>query len=109
MGWNLPKPDRMPKCWNSREDWEEWVNAARACGAGRNPRHHGYCIDCLPEFKERMVKCGRCEHPEVFFIERKNQDGDIEIQGQRPAKRPRTEYPIDCQRQMDSCCIGSAS
>lgn len=28
---------------------------------------YGFCTDCTPEYQSKMIRAGRCEHPEVLF------------------------------------------
>lgn len=58
----------MPRCFDSRYQWEAWVaQAADVSLQSRPPAPTGFCADCLPEYKERMLECGRCERPEIKF------------------------------------------
>ena len=54
----------FPRCFNSKEEFKAWVQAAR----GSSPRA-GFCTDCTKEYQARMVKEGRCQYPEVEFYD----------------------------------------
>ena len=54
----------FPRCFNSREEFKAWVQAAR----GSSPRA-GFCTDCTKEYQARMVKESRCQYPEVEFYD----------------------------------------
>jgi hypothetical protein len=45
--------------------------------------HDGYCTDCLPTYKARMMDEGRCAHPGVTF-EFMEIGGEMDIEGRRP-------------------------
>lgn len=53
---------KFPPCFKTRADYELWLD---------NPYQETlpaeHCTDCLPSFKMRMTKAGRCEHPETQF------------------------------------------
>ena len=72
---------RVPPCFSARQ-WEEWRALARVA----LPSAGGFCEDCTPSYKLKMISCERCTHPEIEF--------DIigaEIIGRRPKKKPATE------------------
>lgn len=56
-----------PACWDSESNWAEWqrLNALAGSAPGK-PLDH-YCVDCTPEFKQRMDGAGRCAYPGVTF------------------------------------------
>src|SRR5262249_1665332 len=58
-----------PLCFDSDEQWKEWVAAARQVRGFSNAVHKGinHCEDCTAQYAEKMRACGRCEHPEVEF------------------------------------------
>lgn len=63
---SLPRP---PRCWNGQHGWEEWnsLNKMADDTNGKSPDH--YCTDCTPEYQAQMKAAGRCEHPEVKFVQ----------------------------------------
>lgn len=54
-----------PKCFPTAEQYAEWIELDAYSSLKGSPSE--YCHDCLPEFKDRMLACGRCEHPETKF------------------------------------------
>lgn len=62
-----------PSCFNSTASYVEWLKAARMCGVHAS---HGFCSDCLPEYKRDMLAAGRCDHPDTVF--RVDKDGFTE-------------------------------
>lgn len=67
-----------PKCFRSTEQWKLWremYDEAPISG----PAEDWYCVDCTPEFQERMKRVLCCEHPEVRFITIPSEDGLVEI------------------------------
>ena len=55
---------RFPLCFESREQYAEWLEMARVSHPAAG---HGFCNDCKAEFKEKMLAERRCEFPEVRF------------------------------------------
>ena len=53
-----------PACFETDEQWAEWVEQARQVG-----EYCSYCSDCTPEYKDRMMREGRCSHPDVKFYQ----------------------------------------
>jgi hypothetical protein len=53
---------KFPPCFSSRKDYELWLD-----GPYQENLSAQHCTDCLPSFKMRMAKAGRCEHPETTF------------------------------------------
>jgi hypothetical protein len=65
-----------PQCFESASQWYEYQRLYRySIGTGRI----NYCLDCLPEYRDRMVCEGRCAHPETVFIE--EAEGPVGING----------------------------
>lgn len=60
-----------PLCFNSLKQYKEWK---RYSGLS-DSKEFNYCSDCLPEYKEKMCKEGRCNYPDTLFI---NSDGGLE-------------------------------
>lgn len=53
---------KFPPCFNSEADFALWRD-----GPYQETLPAQHCTDCLPSFKMRMAKAGRCEHPETVF------------------------------------------
>ncbi len=71
----------MPHCFDSPKMWSEYVTLGRMTSL---PPKHGFCVDCTPEYKQRMEEEERCEHKDVEFmwvVDRK--DGSLDLQGRR--------------------------
>jgi len=68
----------FPRCFDSRRQYELWVEAARRS----HPGGSSYCADCAVEHQQRMVASQRCAHPRVTF----HVDGDGFIEGRRPVE-----------------------
>lgn len=79
---------RAPACFHSLEQYQEWQSLARMAGACVAPRT-GACVDCLPEYQQKMIACGRCENPEVRFrwvdVKLNNRETVKELQGYLPS------------------------
>ena len=56
----------IPSC-SSAEDYQEWHKLMPPTG------RYGFCEDCTPRYKMKMMNQGRCEHPEVRF--ERDEDG----------------------------------
>lgn len=52
-----------PPCFTG-EEWVDWTRLAR----GSWVPVRNFCCDCLPKYKERMMKQGKCSHHETLFI-----------------------------------------
>lgn len=58
----------FPPCFKARSDYELWLDTPNSNPSDRPAELASkHCTDCLPSFKMRMAKCGRCEHPETVF------------------------------------------
>jgi hypothetical protein len=78
-----------PDCF-SKADWDAWSRESRR--SVPDSRDHA-CVDCMPQFKARMMAVGRCSWPCVVFVEK---DGGLE--GHRMSLK---EDPLLCPgRQM---------
>ena len=64
----------------SWHDYELWHQAARLFPSGLVS---GFCTDCTPEFQEKTMMAGTCEHHELYFI----RDTDGFIEGRTPASK----------------------
>ena len=72
-----------PACFDSHEQWDGWRLQARYVPP--NARD-GFCEDCTPTYKAKMVKEQRCMHKGVKFVIRRV-GGGLDISGERPRKR----------------------
>lgn len=54
-----------PHCFNSDEQFIEWVRLARSS----HPGPGGYCTDCPPAYQARMIRERRCGYPGTLFVE----------------------------------------
>lgn len=83
IGPNAPEtgelPMKRPLCFPSQREFDAWMHESRRFAATADVNPKNYCIDCLPAFQEKMIKCGRCAYPGVEFIEH---DGGV--YGRRP-------------------------
>lgn len=79
--------DERPACFDNDEQYEQWKAAAEEVDETHLTRTCGYCIDCTPSFKERMLEAGRCEHPDVTFVymyDESCEPGEVTLIGMRP-------------------------
>ena len=74
--------NQVPEC-STAEEYRLWRNSAREVYAAYN-----FCTDCTPEYKEQMLREGRCEKPDTIFL----QDKDGFTFGRPPLQL--TEIPI---------------
>lgn len=68
-----------PPCFKGDNEWREYVVAAMLC-RNKSERQRApieYCRDCTPKFKDEMLGCGKCKHPETVFIRSERHGGDI--------------------------------
>lgn len=54
-----------PLCFASPRLFELWLKADTALPEAQ--RCQNVCRDCLPSYKVRMKREGRCQHPETVF------------------------------------------
>lgn len=89
----VPKPrvtfaGSKPACFDSQVNYDEWKKLARFPGSRIAPRV-SVCADCMPEFQERMMACGRCENPEIVFewvpVKINRRETTAELQGYLPS------------------------
>lgn len=58
----------MLRCFNSAAEYNGWLEMLRASGNyAYGAKTQGACWDCAPEYKDAMVREGRCDHPETKF------------------------------------------
>lgn len=53
-----------PACFESDEQWREWATLADFT---QLPRRR-FCVDCSPEYRDRMLEADRCAYPETVFV-----------------------------------------
>lgn len=53
-----------PRCFDSDEQWMEWQEFARMA----NTRKAKFCVDCLPLYRDAMIRQGRCAYPATAFV-----------------------------------------
>lgn len=68
----------FPRCFDTRRQYELWVEAAHRSSLGRN----SYCTDCTAEHQRRMGAQRRCGHPATAF----HVDDDGFAEGRRPVE-----------------------
>lgn len=72
-----------PNCFDTQEKYDTY------CEYGIGNRvyipdsefTHDYCRDCLPEFQAKCIATDRCDHPETFFVLRKDFSGEYSCIG----------------------------
>lgn len=71
---NAPRmPATTPKCFHNSMEFASWATMAAFTGGCYES---GFCTDCTPEYKAKMLAANRCEHPEIRFC--LDQDGFIQ-------------------------------
>ena len=55
----------LPKC-VSPNDYRAWEKLQPKAGKA------GFCEDCTPEFQNKMIALGLCDHPEIKFCRDEN-------------------------------------
>lgn len=53
-----------PACFDTQDQYDQWKVLARLALSGSR---YGACVDCTPEFQQRMIRQKRCENPTVEF------------------------------------------
>lgn len=59
-----------PACFESQGQWDTWRHLAQVSSTilgHDSARQVDYCFDCLPSYQDKMIACGRCAHPDVYF------------------------------------------
>lgn len=56
-----------PTCFDSDEQHVAWLQADKSSSVTRIYTSSSFCLDCTPDYAERMRTCGRCERPDVEF------------------------------------------
>lgn len=57
---------RCPPCFDSAQQYREWQYLKRLSQQWQGSP--SVCVDCTPEYKEKMMCEGRCQHPETVFV-----------------------------------------
>lgn len=76
---NASYSDREPACFPSYIQYREYLSLKRLSQEAH--LFQGVCHDCTPEFKERMLSLGKCEHPETVFVQAHNRFNEVETVG----------------------------
>jgi len=69
----VPQRRNTPPCFPTPEIFGRWREMARSCNAGID--RDGYCADCTPQYRDRMVARNRCSYPMTLF--EVDQDGMV--------------------------------
>lgn len=60
-----PMPPVMPRCWNDRQNWLEWVRLNKLAGTvDRAGSVEHFCVDCTKEYQRAMHREQRCAYPD---------------------------------------------
>lgn len=61
-----PLPPAMPKCFDNRANWLEWVRLNKLAGpVDRAGALEHFCADCLPHYQQQMHDERRCAYPDA--------------------------------------------
>lgn len=65
----LPKmPSKAPACFDSQRQWNSYKFIADWLGNRRKlPASFNCCVDCTPEYRDKMHAEGRCPFPATTF------------------------------------------
>ena len=69
-------PEWYPPCFKDREQYKNYMWSIVKVGLPSDGTN--YCLDCTREYKIKMLKEKRCEHPETIFVEWRNTDKSAE-------------------------------
>lgn len=83
-----------PPCFDSEQQFVQWVQLASTARTNGKSAMIGYCRDCTPEYAERMRREKRCIQPQVVFAE--EEDGEVVGRG----------YRSDAREEMTACLQG---
>lgn len=80
-----------PPCFDSREAYEEWLDACEAAAATgvplpprkSFPAEPNYCRECSRSHRNQMRNAGRCLFPKTRFVE-EGEGIDAELVGEEP-------------------------
>jgi len=67
-----------PACFDSYEQFHRWKEMLHI---SKESAFIGYCVDCTPEYKSKMMGENRCDHPETKFVKRTTARGGSEVIG----------------------------
>lgn len=59
--------DWQPLCFESAEQMRRWRDAATQSCDRDSLKRSRYCVDCTPEYQQRMKAQRRCLHPDTTF------------------------------------------
>lgn len=84
--------DVTPPCFDSCEQFLKWWTLAEETTRSHNGERdkldkHGYCLDCTPEYKAKMMEEGKCTHTDVVFRKIQVKIKGVEqefLEGRRP-------------------------
>lgn len=58
-----------PACFDSKEQFKVYERLRHMTLAHAKTRSDtNFCLDCTPEYQQKMLMEGRCEHPETRFV-----------------------------------------
>ena len=61
-----PVMPTMPRCWNDRQNWAEWVRLNKLAGTvDRAGAVEHFCVDCSNEYSAQMQRAQRCAYPDA--------------------------------------------
>lgn len=75
---NASKAQSHPPCFEDAKQYRDWMWLNRQA---RQSTDTSYCLDCTPEFKERMLNEGKCSHPETRFVVWSSRSRELEVIG----------------------------
>lgn len=67
-----------PPCFHNAAQYRQWIYLNTQA---TQPKDRSYCLDCTPEFKDQMMKEGRCSHPETRFVIWASRSRELEVIG----------------------------
>lgn len=58
----------VPECCETASIYHEWKVLARQSKPYSNEKYFcGFCSDCTPEYKNKMMELERCENTDIIF------------------------------------------
>jgi hypothetical protein len=70
--------ESYPACFNDARQYRDYIWLMRQAA---EPKDHGFCLDCTPEHKAKMLQEQRCSHPETKFVVWANRFRETEVIG----------------------------